>query len=73
MMPCSLVAGQNVHALPLPNYELSHRSVYSIKFRHVIFTKHDRSVQSVHWNNPQTEHHNMKNDILAELTRIKVP
>jgi hypothetical protein len=73
MMPCSLVAGQNVHALPLLNYALSHRGVYSIKLRHVIFTKHGRSVDSVHWNKPQTKHYNMKNDIHTELTWIRVP
>ena len=73
MMPCSLVAGQNVHALPLLNYTLSRRSIYSIKWCHVTFTKRDRSVESVHWNDPQTEHCNMQNDIHTDLAWIRVP
>ena len=73
MMPCSLIDGQSVSTLPLLNYTLSHRGVYGIKICYVTFTKHDRSVESVHWNNPQTEHYNMKSDVHTELTLIRFP
>jgi hypothetical protein len=72
-MPCSLVAGQSINTLPLLNYTVSHRGVNSIKIRDVTFTKRDKSVESVHCSNPQTERYNTKNEIHTELTWIRVP
>lgn len=50
-MACNLVDG----------YQYQHTA--SVEICNVTFTKRDRRVESVHWNNPQIERHNMKSDI----------